>query len=147
MSKTVWSILTGEPVVADESPLEPGVYHIPAGSVEIEPPQFNSSTHNCVYNFITEEWDVTLKPIISETPDPIVYEEPEDLIEEMRQIRNGLLKSSDYRLLPDYTGSDVEAWKTYRQELRDFPSTNPNPTWNQETGELENLNWPTEPGA
>jgi len=49
--------------------------------------------------------------------------------------------------LPDYTGSDVEAWKTYRQELRDFPSTNPNPTWNQETGELENLNWPTEPGA
>jgi len=40
----------------------------------------------------------------------------------MRMIRNQLLKDSDWTQLSDAT-CDREAWKTYRQALRDFPAT------------------------
>lgn len=143
MSKTVWNVSNGDPVIADESPLESNVYHIPAGAVETAPPEFNSETHNCVYNYNTQEWDVTLK--ISETSDPYIHEEPEDLMEILRMIRNGYLRDSDFRILPDYQGTDVEDWKAYRQQLRDVPANNPNPTWDEDTGELVNVTWPTPP--
>jgi len=41
----------------------------------------------------------------------------------MRQERNQLLKDSDFRVLSDYPDTNKEAWKTYRQKLRDFPET------------------------
>jgi len=44
----------------------------------------------------------------------------EMLMDEMRDERNQLLKDCDYTALPDYPNR--EAWITYRQELRDFPS-------------------------
>ena len=40
----------------------------------------------------------------------------------MRIVRNGLLASSDWAVLPD-APTDKQAWETYRQALRDFPST------------------------
>jgi hypothetical protein len=40
----------------------------------------------------------------------------------MRTIRNRLLAESDWTQLPDAT-CDREAWATYRQALRDFPTT------------------------
>jgi len=46
----------------------------------------------------------------------------------MRQARNGLLAGSDWAVLPD-APTDKQAWETYRQALRDFPSTwTPGPT-------------------
>jgi hypothetical protein len=45
----------------------------------------------------------------------------DDLLkDEMREERNQLLKDSDYTALPDYPNR--EAWLSYRQELRDFPT-------------------------
>lgn len=45
-----------------------------------------------------------------------------DLTDQMRFARNGLLAASDWTQLPDAT-CDREAWATYRQALRDFPAT------------------------
>jgi hypothetical protein len=45
-----------------------------------------------------------------------------DLTDQMRTVRNQLLTASDWSQLPDAT-CDREAWATYRQALRDFPST------------------------
>ena len=46
----------------------------------------------------------------------------------MRSIRDRLLAASDWTQLPD-APVDKTAWATYRQALRDFPSTwTPGPT-------------------
>ncbi|MDB4001210.1 phage tail assembly chaperone [Oceanospirillaceae bacterium] len=41
-------------------------------------------------------------------------------VDEIRVVRNTLLTESDWRDLPSYPDSDQEAWRTYRQELRDI---------------------------
>ncbi|SUZ59482.1 uncharacterized protein METZ01_LOCUS12336 [marine metagenome] len=43
-------------------------------------------------------------------------------MEMIRNHRNNLLAETDWMALPDVTMSD--AWKTYRQELRDIPASN-----------------------
>ena len=53
--------------------------------------------------------------------------------ESIRVHRNNLLATSDWRANSDVTLSD--AWRTYRQALRDVPTqTDP-----------DNITWPTEP--
>jgi len=54
---------------------------------------------------------------------------PDDyLVERMRLHRDRLLVESDWTQLPD-APVDRAAWATYRQALRDFPSTwTPDPT-------------------
>ena len=54
--------------------------------------------------------------------------------EEVRNYRNALLRESDWRALSDVTLSD--AWRTYRQELRDIPSAQSDPY---------NITYPTPP--
>lgn len=44
-------------------------------------------------------------------------------VEQLRLERNDLLEKTDYRDLPSYPGSDQEAWREYRQELRDLPAS------------------------
>ena len=53
---------------------------------------------------------------------------------EVRNYRNALLRESDWRALSDVTLSD--AWRTYRQELRDIPSAQSDPY---------NITYPTPP--
>ncbi len=53
--------------------------------------------------------------------------------EQMRGKRNQLLANSDWRGMSDLTMSD--AWKSYRQALRDLPANTAdpaNPTWPEE---------------
>ena len=57
--------------------------------------------------------------------------------EEFRRQRNDKLAETDWRAGQDLTMSD--AWKTYRQELRDLPSTL------NDTTVRETITWPTEP--
>ena len=52
----------------------------------------------------------------------------------IRNERSFQLKDTDWRASSDLTMSD--AWKTYRQTLRDIPSTQSDPF---------NITWPTEP--
>ncbi len=56
---------------------------------------------------------------------------PEAQTQMMKWHRDGLLASSDWTQSPDspLSDSDRQAWATYRQALRDFPSTwTPGPT-------------------
>jgi len=43
--------------------------------------------------------------------------------ENMREERNQLLKDCDFRVLPDYSDTNKEAWVLYRQQPRDLPET------------------------
>ena len=64
-------------------------------------------------------------------------EKPARSWKRLRRVRNEKLSESDYMANSDVTMSS--AWKTYRQELRDLPSTL-NDTTVQET-----ITWPDEP--
>ena len=59
----------------------------------------------------------------------------------LRNLRNDLLRDSDWVAAKAFEGGTTvsSAWKTYRQELRDLPSTL-NDTTVQGT-----ITWPTEP--
>ena len=56
---------------------------------------------------------------------------------ELRRQRDTLLVETDYMALGDVTLTD--AWKTYRQALRDISSQTPS------DDALSNINWPTKP--
>ena len=54
----------------------------------------------------------------------------------LRLQRDRLLTESDWRDLPSYPGPNQEAWRTYRQALRDLPAN---------TEDASNPTWPTAP--
>ncbi|NBP03320.1 MAG: hypothetical protein EBU90_25185 [Proteobacteria bacterium] len=56
----------------------------------------------------------------------------------VRLKRNMLLKNSDWTQMPDYNGSNKQAWFNYRQELRDLPQKFSNP---------DDVIWPNEPNS
>lgn len=64
-------------------------------------------------------WDFTTDRDPASIPDEWVWER-------LRNRRDALLSASDSRLVPDAPW-DIEAWKTYRQALRDLPDTTTDP--------------------
>ena len=54
----------------------------------------------------------------------------------VRFLRYEKLRLCDYVVLEDSQVSNKDAWKTYRQALRDVPANNADP---------DNISWPTEP--
>ena len=63
--------------------------------------------------------------------------------EEFRRQRNDKLAETDWRATADLTLSD--AWKTYRQELRDMTKTLSDDDVAKFVAETEEIEWPTEP--
>ena len=61
----------------------------------------------------------------------------------LRQERNRRIAETDWRATVDYPGTDKNAWLTYRQSLRDLPST-AKPQLDEQ-GNLTNVTWPTKP--
>tara|TARA_B100001989_G_C24420927_1_gene403983 strand:+ start:394 stop:672 length:279 start_codon:yes stop_codon:yes gene_type:complete len=61
------------------------------------------------------------------------------LLNRIRQDRNALLQETDWMANSDVTMSD--AWKTYRQELRDITEGIDTET------KAKNVVWPTKPGT
>ena len=59
----------------------------------------------------------------------------------LRKKRDALLKETDWMSASDYTMTD--AWKTYRQALRDLPANNKTASWDGTT--LGNVTFPTKP--
>jgi len=57
---------------------------------------------------------------------------------EVREIRNKMLRDTDWRATVDYPNADQAAWKTYRQKLRDLPQDYP---------DMVGLVFPVEPNA
>ena len=60
---------------------------------------------------------------------------------QLRKQRDVLLKETDWMASSDYTMSN--AWKTYRQALRDLPANNKNASWDGTT--LGNVSFPNKP--
>lgn len=56
--------------------------------------------------------------------------------DEVRSERDRLLADSDWAVLPDAPVADGQAWKDYRQALRDLP---------QQAGFPTDIDWPTAP--
>ena len=61
----------------------------------------------------------------------------------LREERDRRITETDWRATVDYPGTDQTAWLTYRQALRDLPST-AEPQLDEE-GNLTNVTWPTKP--
>ena len=57
-------------------------------------------------------------------------------MDEIKDARTKELADSDWRMIADYPGTDQEAWKTYRQNLRDIP---------QDYSKVEDVVFPTKP--
>ena len=59
---------------------------------------------------------------------------PVEGMKNLRRERNQKLQETDWMLLSD-TSPMTDAWKTYRQQLRDLPAT----------ADVTNVKWPTKP--
>lgn len=117
---------------ADESPLEPGVFLVPAYATADAPPSVEEG-HRAVWN--NGSWSV--EPI----PEPIPEPEPEPIPitwDTVRAQRNSLLTQCDWTQLADAPLSPEQksAWSAYRQQLRSVPQTFETP---------EAVVWPSQP--
>ena len=63
------------PTQADESPLEPGVFHLPGGCLDVEPPEIPEGQRA---RWVADEW------IFEASGNPVDEEEPPETIEEWR---------------------------------------------------------------
>ena len=89
------------------------------------------------YTADVDKFKVNLDTLTVEAVTPVA----EDLQHWLRVHRNGRLKSCDWTQGADSPLSDTKKaeWATYRQQLRDLPSTYPNVT------DKDSVTWPTPP--
>lgn len=114
---------------AFESPLEPGVFLLPANATEIAPPDFDKAVQICTFNGTA--WTVRARP----EPDPVPPLTPEEvraaLAADLLKERTLLLADSDWLVIrhqdevlsgvaPTLTAADLAALLKFRQELRDI---------------------------
>lgn len=106
-------------------------------------PNNNWSTTN---NTFTWEDDIALKPTDAEIEAKRIELQNEAPMKKLRKERNIKLSQCDKYSITDWPHASEEvkqAWITYRQELRDLPSTSTPQL--DENGELTNVSWPTPP--
>lgn len=112
-------IYLGE-TIADESPLEPGVFLIPAGCVEEAPP---TAGYNQVQRWNGKKWMVEeAAQVVDQSLAPI------DPADAERAWRFGELVRADNEIRKhedgDATATATEqAWREYRVSLRDWPQS------------------------
>jgi hypothetical protein len=75
-------------VVCDESPLEPGVYLVPAHCSPIKPPEFNPETHVCKFVGKIEEgsWQVFLIEESINRSEPLNFQPTKEELAEIIRI-------------------------------------------------------------
>ena len=78
-----------------------------------------------------EEWDSKIQELQAAEP-----------MRQLRMQRTAILAESDWMANSDVTMSD--AWRDYRQALRDLPANSPNVALDEQ-GNLINVTWPTKP--
>jgi hypothetical protein len=129
---------------ADESPLEPGIFILPANATFQAPP---SAQERKQIVWVGQGWEVQDIPIepAPPVPEPQPIEpappvpEPQPITwDDIRNERNGRLMTSDWTQLADAPLSEenVEAWRDHRQQLRDIPASALAP---------EDVVWPSPP--
>jgi|13_taG_2_1085334.scaffolds.fasta_scaffold18303_3 hypothetical protein len=97
-------------------------------NVQVDQGYIVSDWPDDIENYVVSDGALSRKPQ-SEIDERIAEEQ----VIKLRGQRDALLMSSDWTQMPDSPLSDAkkQEWATYRQELRDLPSTaDPaNPTW------------------
>ena len=112
--------------VADQDPLDSTNWLIPAGCVETTPPTITDSQ---LAKWNGTEWVLEDTPVVKSDPEPEPIA-PEVLV---RAERDSRLAASDTMALADRI---TDAWRTYRQALRNVPAQAGFPT---------DVTWPIEP--
>jgi|TARA_R100000458_G_C8260315_1_gene235902 hypothetical protein len=99
--------------------------------------------HNCGLTYDSLEWldEEIPKPTEAEINAKIAELQKAEPMRLLREERNRKLAETDWRASSDLTLSSE--WSTYRQALRDLPST-ATPTLDED-GNLQNVTWPSEP--
>ena len=130
------------PSIAYESPLAPGIFHIPGGAIDTPPPEIPNGQRvrwqdgAWAFEDLSPDTDTSLEPSESLTEEQLLA----TLTANVRNRRNQLLKDSDWTQLSDVQESlDADkktAWATYRQALRDITS---------QPGFPKDVTWPTTP--
>lgn len=151
-SKTTGEYLNTAP--ADESPLEPGVFIVPAFSTDIAPPEarplfkaiFADGKWSVVADHRGEVWfdaqrqkhEISNLGVIPDTtwtptlPDPTSME----LSAAARSRRDSLLAACDWTQARDVHDAVAAAWQPYRQALRDLT---------KQAGFPTSISWPVAP--
>lgn len=116
---------------AYESPLEPGVYHLPANSTDIEPPEFKDKQ---IRVFKDGGWSYEQDP--KHLPEEPMTEDA--LAKKARHERTFKLYTCDWTQLADAQLGQAQKnrWNKYRQDLRDISKQKDFP---------RNIKWPEEP--
>ena len=83
------------------------------------------------------------KPTEKEINDKIAELNAAEPMRLLRQERNRKLVETDWTQYRDVSLNNDSDWQTYRQSLRDLPST-ASPTLDEQ-GNLTNVTWPTKP--
>lgn len=117
---------------AHESPLEPGVYHIPACSTKMVPPINDDNEHKMIV-WNETEWKIQDRPPREKTLEEIRQEDIDNFVpptpmQILRAQRDKRLKAIDWMVTRSLTTTGVipEELKNYMQQLRDIPEhTNP----------------------
>jgi hypothetical protein len=132
-TKTVYSfddngVFAGSDIAFESWDLN-GIFLIPANSTEVAPKDIPKGKFA---KWNGKDWS------FENIPEPTPTSEPELSLtwDQIRSQRNYLLSQTDWIFAPDVTLKNKEAWLTYRQSLRDIPSTFKSP---------EEVIWPEKP--
>ena len=117
--------------------MKPSDFYVKA--MELLIPEAGWRVTNDIINLSECPTNVTETQII-EKANELFALEPMRLLREKRDI---LLRETDWTQNRDVTLSNDSDWQTYRQALRDLPSTS-SPELN-DNGQLTNVTWPTKP--
>lgn len=125
--KTVYQLdvngfLSGQ-TMAQESPLEPGIFLIPAGCVEKIPPKCKKGQAP-KYNHESGKWEKIDISLITQDETGALHLVTEE--EVARCWRNGELSLADVIInkIEDFEiEGDSKAWRQYRVALRNWPAT------------------------
>jgi len=133
---------------ADESPLEPGVYLIPAYATVVAPPDPSSvpSDHELKWDAVGNTWVSEPRPL------PVIPEEPEptpplDAMTQLRNHRNGLLSQYDWVAIKYFTRGEAfpQDWANYFQALRDLPVNSMPVLRDDGLLDIASVEWPVPP--
>jgi len=92
---------------------------------------------------LTKQWMAKDGELVEVEPSDT--EKHEQLMMDVREQCRTILKDTDKWMLPDapnYISTKVDAWKTYRQSIRDFPST-----IGTDVVEISQVTFPTPPSS